>query len=70
MGLFEVLTLVFVVLKLLGVIAWSWWAVFIPLYVSVGISLVLIVLMAVTSYKAERDIEQLFGGKNGKGRRK
>lgn len=37
MGILEVLTIVFVVLKLVGVIAWSWWAVFIPTYVALAI---------------------------------
>jgi len=30
MGVFEVLTIVFVVLKLTRVIAWSWWLVLLP----------------------------------------
>lgn len=30
MGLAEVLTITFVVLKLTGVIDWSWWLVFLP----------------------------------------
>lgn len=30
MGFTEILTLVFVVLKILGVITWSWWVVFLP----------------------------------------
>ena len=37
MGFLEVLTIIFVVLKLVGVIAWSWWAVFIPMYVAVAL---------------------------------
>ena len=37
MGILEVLTIVFVVLKLVGVIAWSWWAVFIPMYVAIAV---------------------------------
>ena len=37
MGVLEVLTIVFVVLKLVGVIAWSWWAVFIPMYVAIAV---------------------------------
>lgn len=37
MGLLEVLTVIFVVLKLTHVIDWSWWAVFIPEYISLGI---------------------------------
>lgn len=37
MGLLEVLTIIFVILKLVGVIAWSWWLVFLPLIISVVI---------------------------------
>lgn len=32
MGLFGVLGVIFVVLKLVGVIAWSWWLVLLPFY--------------------------------------
>lgn len=32
MGFFGVLGLIFIVLKLLGVITWSWWLVTIPLW--------------------------------------
>lgn len=46
MGFTEVLTIVFVVCKLLGIITWSWWLVLLPeiiagvLYISfVGITL-------------------------------
>lgn len=35
MGIAEVLTIIFVVLKLTGVISWSWWFVFLPELVSV-----------------------------------
>ena len=35
MGILEVITIVFVVLKLVGVITWSWWTVFIPMYIAV-----------------------------------
>lgn len=37
MGFTEILTLIFIVLKLAGVIAWSWWAVFSPMLISVVI---------------------------------
>lgn len=36
MGLAEVLTVVFVVLKLVGVIDWSWWLVLLPEIIAVG----------------------------------
>ena len=35
MGLLEVLTIIFVVLKLTGVIAWSWWLVLSPMIVAI-----------------------------------
>ena len=37
MGLLEVLTIVFVVLKLIDVIDWSWWWVISPMYGAVAI---------------------------------
>lgn len=45
-GFVGLLTLVFIVLKLTGVIAWSWWWVLSPLWISFGlwIALMLIVL--------------------------
>ena len=36
-GFLELLTIAFVVLKLTGVIAWSWWWVFSPILLLVGI---------------------------------
>jgi len=40
MGFLEVLTLIFVILKLFGLIQWSWWAVFSPVIVSIFIGVV------------------------------
>jgi len=39
MGFLETLTIVFIVLKLTEVIAWSWWAVFSPMLVGYAIIL-------------------------------
>ncbi len=36
MGLASVLTTVFIVLKLVGTINWSWWIVLSPLWISAG----------------------------------
>ena len=44
-GGFTLLTVIFACLKLAGVIDWSWWIVFLPILVPVG--LVAIVLIAV-----------------------
>ena len=48
-GFVGVLTIVFVVLKLVGVIAWSWWWVLSPLWISFGLWLVLIAVMALVA---------------------
>lgn len=44
MGFAEVLTIVFIVLKLFGVIAWSWWLVLLPEIIAAGLYVLLIVL--------------------------
>jgi len=60
MGLLEVLTLVFVVLKLLGVIAWSWWYVFLPLIVSAGIYVIIISVNLYGFISTSRKIRRSF----------
>lgn len=47
MGLTEVLTIVFIVLKLIGVIDWSWWLVLLPELIAIGLYFVWAILMAV-----------------------
>lgn len=39
MGLLEVLTIVFVVFKLVGVIDWSWFLVLLPEFIAIGLYL-------------------------------
>ena len=46
LGILDVLLIIFVVLKLLKVITWSWWLVLMPLWVSVGL-VILIILCAI-----------------------
>lgn len=43
-GFTSLLTIVFIVLKLCGVITWSWWWVLSPLWISVILGLVLIII--------------------------
>ena len=33
----SILTIIFVIAKLAGVISWSWWVVFSPLLISIGV---------------------------------
>ena len=45
LGFADVLTIVFVVLKLVGVIDWPWIWVLSPLWISLGLALILIVIL-------------------------
>jgi hypothetical protein len=40
-GFLDILALIFITLKLLGVITWSWWWVLTPIWIQVGIFVVL-----------------------------
>ena len=46
-GFAGLLTIVFIVLKLIGVINWSWLWVLSPLWISVGLALLIIILIFV-----------------------
>ena len=37
LGFMDVLQIIFIVLKIIGVINWSWWAVFTPIWISLAI---------------------------------
>lgn len=50
-GLTSVLTIVFVVLKLVGVIDWSWWLVLLPSIIGVSVSLILLAIVAIIIWK-------------------
>ena len=48
-GFTGLLTIVFIVLKLLDVIKWSWWWVLSPIWISFGIALVVIFIPLVVA---------------------
>jgi hypothetical protein len=50
MGFASVLTLIFVVLKLVGVISWSWWWVLSPIWIGAIIAIVVILLLLLVVY--------------------
>lgn len=39
-----VIQIVFIILKLVGVISWSWWTVFIPTFISIFLILLVLLL--------------------------
>lgn len=45
MGFTEVLTIIFILLKVFGVISWSWWVVFLPEIIAVALYVVLVIIM-------------------------
>lgn len=54
LGLCSVLTIVFIVLKLVGVINWSWLWVLSPLWIELIIVIVLVVILALLSKGSRR----------------
>lgn len=43
----ELLTLVFIVLKLTGVISWSWWWVLSPIWIGFGLAAVILIVFII-----------------------
>ena len=44
-GILGVLLIVFIVLKLVGVVTWSWWVVLIPLWIEIGLLIIVILVI-------------------------
>lgn len=53
-GFAGLLTIVFIVLKLVGVIAWSWWWVLSPLWIGFILWLVLVAVLVLIGLAARR----------------
>ena len=49
-GLSSILTIIFVVAKLFGVIDWSWWLVFAPTIVAVTIGCLFVAVVLIVAY--------------------
>ena len=52
-GFLGLLQIVFIVLKVLNKISWSWWMVFIPLWIELSIILIVLIIHAII-HKSER----------------
>ena len=48
MGIIGVLQIIFIVLKLVGVISWSWWLVLIPLWIDIACFIIGIIIVLVS----------------------
>ncbi len=59
MGFTEVLTIVFIVLKILGKIDWSWWLVLLPEIVAAVVYILLCVSVAVKTHRINKQIDKI-----------
>ena len=55
-GIGEVIFIVFLILKLCGVITWSWWWVTAPIWIPIGIFVIAILLLALFSPSKLKDL--------------
>jgi len=51
-GFLAVLTIIFVIAKLWGVVDWSWWLVFLPIFISCGIFILIISVILILAIVA------------------
>ena len=49
-GFVGLLTIVFITLKLTGVITWSWWLVFLPLIIQAGLLILALSILGIAVY--------------------
>lgn len=57
-GILGLLQVAFIVLKVIGIINWSWWKVFIPTYISIALFVVgfaLLAILAAWENKKDKD---------------
>ena len=66
LGLGSVLTIIFVVLKLVGVITWSWWWVLSPTWISIALWLIFMIIYIIWDVHTNRK----YGFTSKKGRKK
>lgn len=51
MGFAEVLTIIFILLKVFGVVSWSWWVVFLPEIIAIALYVVLVIIQIYLAVK-------------------
>jgi hypothetical protein len=61
LGLASVLTIVFVVLKLVGTINWSWWWVLSPLWIDLILTILLIIGFVIYEMYDDKKFEKKYG---------
>ena len=56
MGFLEILTLIFVIAKVVGAVSWPWWIVFSPLLLSVTVYVIDYAVFGISVFKVFFDI--------------
>lgn len=59
MGFTEVLTIIFIVLKILGKIDWSWWLVLLPEIIAVVLYIIICVSVAIKTHRINKQIDKI-----------
>lgn len=62
MGFTEILTIIFVVLKLIGIISWSWWLVFMPEIIAVVLYILFLIGLCKASSKSRKRFKKMWEG--------
>ena len=62
MGFTEILTIIFVVLKLIGIISWSWWLVFMPEIIAVALYVLFLIGVCKANSKARKSFKKMWEG--------
>lgn len=63
MGVTEILTIIFVLLKVFNVITWSWWLVFLPEIIAAVFYVFIIAMTVMGANKMSKQLDKLFDEK-------
>lgn len=59
MGITEILTIIFVVMKVLGMIDWSWWLVLLPEIIAAALYVWMFISCCVVAGRSEQEINRI-----------
>ena len=60
MGFTEILTIIFIVLKVLDLVSWSWWIVFLPEIIASGLHLIVFLIGLLGVGKTAKRVDKHF----------
>jgi hypothetical protein len=63
MGFTEILTIIFILLKVFKVVTWAWWVVFLPEIIALVIYVAVIVLHLLCIHKTNKHMDKFFDDK-------